>query len=91
MLANKVSVNWGMPIIMPYVAIHAAFDCISPMLMPTFFWKSKAWLITSSNCTNMSFADGPPAPLIATFINSKSVKSSMLLWFFHWRFVEWHW
>jgi hypothetical protein len=40
MLANSVSVSGGIPMTIPYVAIHAAFDCISSMLTLTFLRKS---------------------------------------------------
>ncbi len=68
MLANSVTVSYGIPMTMPYVAIHAAFDCISSMLMLTFLQKLNVWLITLSNCSNTSFVNGWFAPLIATFI-----------------------
>ncbi len=42
----------------PYVAILAAFDCISSMLTLTFFQKSKVWLITSNSCSSVSVVDG---------------------------------
>jgi hypothetical protein len=46
MLANSVSMSCGIPMTIPYVAIRAAFDCISSMLMLIFLQKSKLWLIT---------------------------------------------
>jgi len=48
--------------------------------MLTFSPKSKVWLITSINCSHKSYVDGRLAPLIATYITSKSVKLSILLW-----------
>ena len=57
MLANSVSVSYGIPMTMPYVAICAAFDCISSMLTLTFLQKLKVCFITSSNCSNTSFVD----------------------------------
>jgi hypothetical protein len=79
MLANSVSVSCGMPMTKPYMATRAAFDCISSILMLTFFQKSNVWLITSSNCSNTSFVVARSAPSIATFITSYSVKLSMLI------------
>ncbi len=41
MLAMSVNVSWGMLIAIPYVAILAAFGCISSMLTVTFFLEVK--------------------------------------------------
>jgi hypothetical protein len=67
MLANSVSVSCGIPMTMSYLAICAAFDCISSMLTPTFLQRLKLWLITSSSCSNKLFVDGRLAPLMADF------------------------
>ncbi len=69
-----------MPTTMPYVAICAAFDCITSMLMLTFLQKWKFCLITSISSSNTSFVDGQLAPLMATCNTLKSVKLLMLLW-----------
>jgi hypothetical protein len=37
----SVNVSWGMLIAIPYVAILAAFNCISSMLTMTFFLEVK--------------------------------------------------
>jgi hypothetical protein len=73
MLARSINVSWGMLIAIPYVAILAAFDCISSMLTLTFFWKSKVWLITSNNCSSTLVVDGQLAPLMAAAITAKGV------------------
>ncbi len=73
MLAMSVNMSWGMLIAIPYVAILAAFNCISSMLTLTFFWKSKVRLITSNNCSSTSVVDGQLAPLMADAITAKSV------------------
>ncbi len=79
-LANSVSVSWGIPMMIPYVAIRAAFDCISSMLTLIFLQKLKLWLITSSSCSNTLFVDGQSAPSMADFITSYRVNLLMLLW-----------
>ncbi len=73
MLAMSVNVSWGMLIVIPYVAILVAFNCISSMLTLTFFWKSKGWLITSNNCFSTSVVDGQLAPSMAAAITAKSM------------------
>ncbi len=73
MLAMSVNVSWGMLIAIPYVAILAAFDCISSMLTLTFFWKSKVWLITFNNCSSTLVVDGQLVPSIAAAITAKSM------------------
>jgi hypothetical protein len=80
MLAKSVSTSYGTPMLMPYVAVCAAFDCKSSMLMLIFLQKSKVWLITLRSCSSTSFVDGWLAPSMATCITSNSVKSLMLLW-----------
>jgi hypothetical protein len=49
-------------------------------LMLIFLQKSKLLLINSSSCTNMLFVDGQSAPMMANFITSYRVISSMFLW-----------
>ncbi len=80
MLANSVSVSCGIPMTIPYVAIHAMFNCISSMLTLTFLQRLKLWLITLSSCSNTLFVDGRSALLMADYITSNSMKSLMLLW-----------
>jgi hypothetical protein len=41
MLAMSINVSWGMLIAIPYVAILAAFDCISSMLTLTLFGSQR--------------------------------------------------
>jgi hypothetical protein len=41
MLAKRVSTSCGILMVMLYVAIHAAFDCKSSMLMLIFSQKAK--------------------------------------------------
>ena len=80
MLANSMSVSCGIPMMIQYVAIRVAFDCISSMLTLTFLQKSNLWLITLSSCSNTSFVDGQSAPSMANFITLYGVNLSILLW-----------
>ena len=41
MLAKSMSMSCGMPMVMPYVAICAAFDCKSSMLMLIFIAQNE--------------------------------------------------
>jgi hypothetical protein len=41
MLAKSVSTSCGTPMVMPFVAIHAVFDCKSSMSTLIFLQKSK--------------------------------------------------
>ncbi len=66
MLAMGINVSWRMVIVIPYVTIIAAFNCISSMLTLTFFWKSK-------NCSSTLVVDGQSAPLMAAAITAKSM------------------
>ena len=54
-------------------AILAAFNCISSMLMLTFFQKSKVWSITFKICSSMLVVGRQSAPLMAAAITAKSV------------------
>ena len=80
MLANSMSVSCGIPMTIPYVAIHATFNCISFMLTLTFLQKLKLWLITLISCSNTSSVDGWLAQSMATFITLYSVNSLIFLW-----------
>ncbi len=80
MLANSMSVSYGIPMTIPYLAICAVFNCISSKLTLTFLQKLKLWLITLSSYSNTLFVDGRLAPSMADFITSNSMKLLMILW-----------
>ncbi len=80
MLPNSVSICCRITKMIPYVTIHAAFNCINSMLTLTFLQKPKLWLITLSSCSNTLFVDGRWAPSMVDFITSNKVKFLMLLW-----------